>query len=417
MPEHELTFAVIGYGGRGRGFAEMLKLPEFRSRVVAVAEPDDRKRELAAKLWNLPEEKCFRSAKEFFACPKMADAVINTTQDQMHKETALAALASGYHMLLEKPMAVTLGDCREITEAAERSGLLVMICHSLRYHAVYDKLRKIIESGQLGEIVSFDHIEGVNHIHQSFSYVRGPWANESHSTFMLLAKCCHDFDLFQHLFSKKCARVMSFGRLSYFNRAHAPDGAPEYCLDGCPAERECPYHACKIYVHPPWRGAFNSYTDEEMLELLKTAPQGKCVFRCDNDVVDHQVAALEYEGGMTGTFTMTAFHPGGRFTRVHGTLGYAEAAMYGTNNLRVVDFATGIRDEITVPLREGDGHGGGDFLVMHDFTRMLRHSSAPQQLRSGARNSFNSHLVVFAAERSRRENRMVEINELEQEVQ
>ncbi len=416
MSERELTFAVLGYGGRGGSFAQMLKLPEFRSRVVAVAEPDDRKRGNAAKLWNLPPDKCFRTAEEFFAHPKMADALINTTQDQMHHETALTAIASGYPMLLEKPMGVSLTECREITEAAERAGLPVIVCHSLRYHAVYDKLKKIIESGKLGEIVSFDHIEGVGTIHQSFSYVRGPWGNEARSTFMLMAKCCHDIDLFQHLFGKKCERVMSFGRLTYFNRAHAPAGAPKYCLDGCPAERECPYHVCKIYVYPPWNGALRDYTNEEMLEILKKDPRGRCVFQCDNDVVDHQVAALEYAGGMTGTFSMTAFHPGGRFTRVHGTLGYAEAAMYGEKNLRLVDFATGSRDEITVPLREGDGHGGGDFLVMHEFTRILRAGGKPDQVRTGVRNSFDSHLVVFAAERSRREKRLVEISELEQEM-
>lgn len=413
MSECEITFAIIGCGGRGRGFAEMLKLPEFRSRVVAIAEPDDKKRQYIAELWNIPASSCFRYAEELFQGPKIADAVINTTQDQMHKETALSALARGYHMLLEKPMAVTLEDCREITEAAEKSGLLVMICHSLRYHAVYNQLKKIIDSGRLGEIVSFDHIEGVGNIHQSFSYVRGAWGNESRSTFMLMAKCCHDFDLFQYLFSCQCRYVSSFGKLSYFNSGHAPTGAPKYCLAGCPAEVECPYHVCKIYVYPPWRNAFANYTDEEMLEKLRTDPRGKCVFRCDNDVVDHQVAALEYEDGMTGTFTMTAFHPGGRFTRIHGTNGYAEAAMYGEKNLKIVDFITGAKEEITVPLREGDGHGGGDFLVMHDLIHMLRKGIAPALSRTGVRNSLESHLLVFAAELSRREKRMVEVKELE----
>lgn len=415
MESKRLEFAVIGCGGRGRGFAEMLKLPEYNSQVVAIAEPDQRKREIIAKLWDLSPECCFETAEAFFAQPKMADAVINTTQDQMHLATALLAVGRGYPMLLEKPMAVMLEDCRSITESAEKANLLVMVCHSLRYHSVYYTLRKLILSGRIGEVVSFDHIEGVGNIHQSFSYVRGAWGNESRSTFMLMAKCCHDIDLFQYLFERRCERVSSFGQLTYFRQENAPEGAPKYCLDGCPAERECPYHVCKVYTYQPWRNiAFASYDDEEMMELLRTHPHGRCVFRCDNDVVDHQVASLEYEGGLTGTFTMTAFHPGGRFTRIHGTKGFIEASMYGEENIKITDFVTGNHEIINIPLREGDGHGGGDFLVMHDFVRALRAGGNPEFVRTGVRNSFNSHKIVFAVEKARLEKRVVEIDKFKE---
>ena len=346
-----VTYAILGYGGRGECFAELAKLPEMFSKVVAVAEPDPDKQKRAMKDCQLPADKSFDSAEELLSQPRMADAVINTTMDKLHVSTAIAAMEKGYHQLLEKPMAMTLEDCQAIDQAQRKTGMVVGVCHSLRYHLVYAHIKKMLDAGLVGEVVSFDHIEGVNNIHQSHSFVRGNWAKEENCCFMLMTKSCHDLDLFNYLFKRKCERVSSFGSLTYFTEKNKPEGAPPRCLDGCPAEQECPYHCSKVYLETNfWWFPFPRKDEASVIEYLRTGPYGRCVFQADNDVVDHQVVSLEYEGGLTGTFTMTAFHSGGRFTRIHGTKGTIDADMDGLS-IKHKDFITENEEIIKPPLQ------------------------------------------------------------------
>jgi len=408
----EITYAVIGYGGRGRTFANLISgNQQLFSRVVAVAEPDPERRALAAKECNLAFDKVFESASGLLAQPKLADAAIIATQDQMHAEQSISAMERGYHLLLEKPMAVTLDDCIAIEETQRKTDRVVCVCHSLRYHLVYANLKKMIESGLIGEIVSVDQLEGVGAIHQSSSFVRGPWANEEQSTFMLMAKSCHDVDLLSYSIGKKCERVSSFGSLTYFTPDNKPEGAPDRCLDGCPAEAECIYHCAKVYVESSfWRSLRvpPGQDDESLIEELRTSPYGRCVFACDNDVVDHQVVNFEYEGGATATFSMMAFTLGGRHIRVHGTRGYIKGDVEA-GTLIHTDFITGNQSTTQMPLMEGS-HGGGDYLVLRSVTEAIR-TDNPSAVLTTAQESLHSHKIVFAAEKARREKRVVEIDD------
>jgi len=406
----KITYAIIGYGGRGDLFAGLLRSPEVFGQVVAVAEPDSVKRNRAAQDWNLPPEKLFNSAAELFAQPKLADAVINTTMDQMHAEVAIQAMKMGYHQLLEKPMATTLADCLAIERAQQATRTIVAVCHSLRYHLVYANIKKMIDTDAVGQVINFDHIEGVGDVHYTSSYVRGNWARSSTSSFMLMTKSCHDLDLFNYVLSAKCQRVASFGSLSYFTGKNTPAGAPVHCLAGCPEQDRCPYHCGKIYLQDQfWRNyIFPNHSDEEVVASLRTGPYGKCVFQADNDVVDHQVVALEYENAITGTFTMTAFHSGGRFTRIHGTKGMIEADLDGLT-IKHTDFVSGNINDIRVPTVPG-GHGGGDYLVINDLNKAIRQGS-PEDVLTTVQQSLASHAVVFAAEQARRESRVIEMSE------
>ena len=85
-------------------------------------------------------------------------------------------------------------------------------------------------------------------MHQSHSFVRGNWGNSERSSFMLLQKSCHDMDILQWLLDKECIRVQSFGSLTYFKEENAPEGAPEFCVMGCPHADTCPYHSVKLYL-------------------------------------------------------------------------------------------------------------------------------------------------------------------------
>lgn len=415
MSQQRFTFAILGAGGRGGVFSDWIHKNPDAGTVVAVAEPQAERRKKFAALHAIKPELQFERWEDLLARPKLADVLINTLMDQLHAPSTIPALKLGYHMLLEKPMAVTLEDCVAIDRARREHKRIVSICHSLRYHVVYAELKRLLDSGAIGRLVCFDQLEAVEHIHQSHSFVRGNWGNESRSTFMLMAKSCHDVDILAYLVGKPCVRVSSFGELSYFRKENAPAGATARCVDGCPAEAECAYATSKVYTgpNPHWGANAANVAGKplaEQLEILKTSPYGRCVFQVDNDVVDHQVVSFEFAGGITGTFTMTAFTPfGGRFIRLHGTHGYISADTE-SNTIELHRFLDGKKNTIEIPKQEG-GHGGADDNVMRNLVQALR-TNDPNAVLTTTAESLASHTIVFAAERARRERRVVEVSEL-----
>jgi predicted dehydrogenase len=412
--QQSFTFAIIGAGGRGTNFSNWLRGHPDAGKVVAVAEPNPERRKNVADTHNIPTELQFERWEELLAKPKLADVLINTTMDRLHVASAVKGLALGYHMILEKPMATSIEDCIAIDKARRVNKRIVCVCHSMRYSSVYTEVKKLIESGAIGDMVSFDQLEAVEHIHQSHSFVRGNWGNEARSTFMLLAKSCHDIDMFSWIVNKPCQRVSSFGQLSYFRKEYAPKGAPQYCTDGCPVEHSCPYSSLKVYAqeNAHWvahHAGLTQPTAAERLAKLKHTNFDKCVFQTDNDVVDHQVVAFEFEGGITGTFTMTAFTPfGGRFLRVHGTKGFIRAES-DTNMIELHRHSDAKVDVIKIPHGQGS-HGGADDLLMRNMMHALR-TNDPSVITTGTDESLRSHAIAFAAEKARREKRVVELSE------
>lgn len=410
-----LTFAVAGAGGRGRMFSDWLADHQGAGSVVAVADPRPSARAAVAERHGIPPERQFETWQEMMERERLADVLINTTMDREHLASACQAMARGYHMLLEKPLATSLEDAQEIDRVRQETGRIVSVCHSLRYHPAYERVVEIVRSGAIGDIVSYDQLEAVEHIHQSHSFVRGNWGNTARSTFMLLAKSCHDVDIIAAVIEKPCRRVSSFGALSHFRAENAPAGAPQYCVDGCPVGDECPYHAAKVYGNGQgWatHAGFEGLNREQVLLRLRESPFGRCVYRSDNDVVDHQIVAMEFEGNITATFTMTAFTPwGGRYVRVHGTKGYVEAKI-DQNVIDLWEFWRGNRhSRFDVP-EENGSHGGADGRVMTNLIEAVRRDD-PTRVRTGTAESVRTHTIVFAAEMARRSNRVVEVASLE----
>ena len=252
--------------------------------------------------------------REVVARPRFADAVIIATQDPLHAEPAIAFADLGYHILLEKPMAPNAADCRRIAAAAQANGVMFAVCHVLRYTTYTKKVKEIVTSGRLGEIVSLQHLEPVGFWHQAHSFVRGNWRSEHESSFMLLAKSCHDLDWIRHIMGKRCTQVSSFGSLLHFRAENRPVGAADRCLE-CAVETTCPYSAPRIYLGRVRHGETGwpvnvltpDLTEAGVTEALRSGPYGRCVYACDNDVVDHQVVNMQFEDGATASFTMTAF--------------------------------------------------------------------------------------------------------------
>ena len=411
---------LIGAGDRGTTYANLgaASCPEME--IVAVADPDPVRRNYIRDKFNLPQEACFEYGEDLLKLPKMADAAIIATQDQMHYHLAMQAIEQGYHLLLEKPAAPTPKQCLDIAEAAERQNVKIVVCHVLRYTPFFRLLKQIIDEGRLGRVINLVHVECVGNVHQSHSYVRGNWRRAEDSTPMILAKCCHDLDIIQWLLDEDCTRLHSFGSLSYFRRENMPEGAPEFCYQGCPAEAECPYSALKIYRQrkfPPFVGTAtrkHNPTDEDIEKAITETNYGRCVFQCDNDVVDHQVVNLEYESGATVSFTMSAFTKGGRKVRIMGTKGELYAEM-SWDHVNVFDFATRKMEEIKIAdaIRDEEisgGHGGGDRGIIRSFCRMLTGTYEGNSI-SDISVSIKNHLTAFAAEASRVENRIVNMED------
>ncbi|HEX4123665.1 MAG TPA: Gfo/Idh/MocA family oxidoreductase [Tepidisphaeraceae bacterium] len=407
-----VSFAILGCGSRGQMFADWIARHPERAGVVAVAEPNAERRDLVANRHGVPVQRRFASWEELLAQPRLADALVDALMDREHAASAISAIRAGYHVMLEKPMAVSLEQCVAIDSARRECGRIVSVCHSLRYHAVYREVRRLIAEGAIGECVSIDQLEGVEPVHQSHSFIRGNWGNESRSTFMLLAKSCHDIDILIHLMGRDCTHVSSFGELSHFNAANRPAGAPDRCIDGCPHDSDCPYSANKIYRAGKSWGEYlgmGRLSQPQRDQMLRTSRWGLCVYNCDNDAVDHQVVNFQFAGGATGTFTMTAFAPGGRHLRVHGTRGYLTADI----ERRRIDLHRfwGIAPSsqtIEFPPERG-GHGGGDDQAMECLVTAI-HQRDPASVLTGTAESLRTHTVVFAAERARRERRVVEVD-------
>jgi predicted dehydrogenase len=406
-----VTLAVVGAGNRGTAHGDWALANPGRARVVAVSEPRERRRARFAAHHRLPAEAVFADWRELAARDRVADAALVCTQDTMHAEPAIALAEAGYHVLLEKPMATTEAGCRRIVEAVERAGVILSVCHVLRYTPYTDLVKRVVDAGRLGEIVSAQHLEPVGFLHQAHSYVRGPWRNEAAASCMLLAKSCHDLDWLQYVVGRPIRRVSSFGGLAHFRPEHRPAGAADRCLD-CGVEPTCPYSAVRFYTRClaergggwPLDAVVDDYTQADLLAALRHGPYGRCVYGTGNDVVDHQVVAMEFDGGATGTFTMTGFNAGGhRRTRLFGTHGELEG---DGETVRVVDFLTEQTEvlEASPPgdATAGGGHGGGDWGLMDAFVRAVA-SGDRSLVRSGPRESLAAHLAVFAAERARHE--------------
>lgn len=410
-----VTLLIVGAGDRGSVYARCAAAMPSRARVVGVAEPRDFHRNRIADAHGLAPEHVFRDWSEAAAAPRFADAVVIATPDRLHAAPAVAFARSGHHLLLEKPMATREADCARIVRAVRRAGVHLAVGHVLRYTPYTRTLRAVLDSGAIGRIVSVQHLEPVGHWHQAHSFVRGNWRNEADSTFMLMAKSCHDLDWLRHIVGLPCRRVSSFGSLLHLHPGNRPAGAARRCAV-CRLRQTCPWSATRIYPGLLRKGCRGwpvnvvapEATPAALREALRRGPYGRCVYACDNDVVDHQVVALEFEGGASAVFTMTAFTGAtrGRTTRIFGTKG---ELVGDSATISVTDFLTG-RTRTLDPRGSAaaGGHGGGDEGLFEAFIAAVATDDRSKIL-SGPDETLESHRMVFAAERARRTGRVVAV--------
>jgi predicted dehydrogenase len=402
-----LRLACIGCGARAQVYAQLAARRPDRFTIVAGADPVAERVSKVRQISGRSDFRGFAGADALLAAGKLADVLLVATQDNLHYAHCRGALEVGYDVLLEKPIATRVDQVLAIERLARRLQRRVMVCFVLRFAAFYRKAKSLVDSGALGEIVSLQANEGVMPWHQAHSFVRGHWSVVARSSPMILSKCCHDTDMVHWLVGRRCTRVASFGSLVCFRPDRAPAGVPARCTDGCPVGDTCPYNALRYTTDQrvPWLPMVydraQAASPEEIVAWLRTSPWGRCVYRCDNDAVDRQVIAMEFEGGVTGTFTMTAFE-NGRHLEIYGTRGVLKGGETYRHHFgaHLVYFPHDGGPPVRYTVQAEDGgyelHGGGDpGLVNALYDEMTRPPDAPGA--ADLDSTVHSHLLAFAA--------------------
>jgi len=413
MPEQKspVRLAAIGVGNRTRKYLRYVEAHPEAGRVSAIVETDSERRKAAKSQYGLSSRDCYSSAEDFFSHRRDVDAVIIGTPDETHHEICLKAIEMGYHCLLEKPIAQTAHQCIEVSEAAARKGVIVCVCYVLRYHPYYRKLRSILESGELGPVISVSHIENVGLDRMTHSYVRGQWSKVEESSPIFLSKCCHDVDILLWLTGKRATKVSSFGALNWFRKENAPEGSADRCIN-CPIEEDCPFSAVDLYERRrDWISNFvvpkGETLDGVIAKELREGRYGRCVYRCDNDVVDHQVVSLEMDDSTNILMSMDAFtRNDSRMTKIQCAYGeiIADEKTISISHFRrgkqeIYDFT----QIFSRPL-----HGNADLNIVEDF---LKGVSDPEhhKVACPVDEALESHLVCFKAEESRLSGNIIDL--------
>jgi len=407
-----LRVAVIGAGMRGRHLAEQLGSCRPATQVVAVAEPNEERRRRFAQTHGLTNCAQFASWEALCEGSMEFGAAIIATMDNQHAGPALACLRRGCHILIEKPLADTFEDCLAIEKTQRETGLVVSVCHTLRYVNAFRRVKEIVATGVLGRLIHVAHVEAIGHLRFTHNYVRGRWAKEANNTFLLLHKCSHDVDFVAWIVDEPCIRVSSFGCLTYFSPSNAPEGSGKRCLDGCQVHDTCLYSALRLYVDGDLTGRIEDLGDthsrEARLEAVRHGPFGFCVWRAGNDVVDHQVVSMAFASGATATCTLSGYSAThGRRTRLQGTEGellFEEA----TERITIKRFAD--TEPESIHMQRPDSYHPEDRDIVANWLSAIHGSSAGAVV--DAREAMETHSIVFAAERSRKEKRTVEMSEL-----
>ncbi len=417
-----MKLALIGAGSRGMIYSRYAH-EALGAEIVAIADLYREKREYAQKLFGTPSEMLFDDAMDLIRAVPEADALIIASMDRDHYAQAMAGLDRGWDLLLEKPISPDPLECLKICRKAEEKGRNVTVCHVLRYSPFFMKLKEILDSGRLGKIVAIEHTENVGNFHIAHSFVRGNWRNSDLSSPIIMQKSCHDMDILLWLTGKKALTMSSIGSLKYFVPENAPEGSTARCLD-CPAAENCRFDARKAYLKTigSWPTAVltQDQTEEGVLKALREGDYGRCVYRCDNNVCDHQTSLIEFEDGITASFTLCGM-TNQMYRSIHVMC--EDGELWGNDckgEIRISFFRSNNVEEYkeeVIHIGEVSGdHNGGDEGLINDFAQSLG-GGRPGGSRSSIQRSIESHLMACAAEESRVKGQRIDMTEYAKQLE
>ncbi len=420
------TVAILGVGARGHCYGKhMFRMPD-KYKIVSLCEIKPDRLARFEKEWGIAKELCFTNAEEFLK-EKRADVLVVGTHDREHVAYAIKALELGYHILLEKPISPVKEEMLALLEAQKKYPQKVLVCHVLRYSPVFTKLKELVDSKEIGDLRIIDWDEQVAFWHQCHSFVRGNWRRDEKASPMIMQKCCHDLDLLQYYVGSKCDTVFSTGDLSFFKKEFQPEGAADRCSE-CKYINTCPFSAEWVYV-TRWKEEKGSPADqwpfnmccydipltEEKLRKAYSSPDnlyGRCVFACDNTVVDNQMVTMTFANGVKANLTMSAFSAdSGRRATFRGTNGQInfdeakdiiEVCRFGQKPYVIK--GSDLCDED----KTGFGHGGGDVVLVETLYDMIYNGAEEV---TALEASVESHLIALCAEESRKTGKAVKVHQ------
>jgi predicted dehydrogenase len=431
-------FALFGAGTRGElDLGYFFEKNREEIQYSAVAEPDPIRQKHFAERFKIPEKNIFNDWRDLLEKPKLADAIINALPCHMHHESTIAALKAGYDVLLEKPIAHTPGECVHLYNSSKKYNQKLAVCFENRYNKIYQEIKRLLDSGVIGSLMNITCDESIGYWHYILSYVRGIHSRAEEGNSFMIAKGIHDTDLLTWFIQSKASKVSSFGDLSFFNENNAPSGAPERCTDGCPVQNDCVFDALKQYYKPGhmsiplklmlsqsfkdmkdvirnkrFRTLASTITRDlskpNILKVLKEGPHGKCVFHSENGVVDHQSTSIEYENGVTCSFSLSAFSLiWERTCDLRGTMGEIMSKDYsGRLELRTFNPSKVKKQRIRF---RGLHHGGGDEYLLLDFAKAVKSDNPEDKSLTSIENCIESHLIALAAEEARLTGKVVDM--------
>ena len=398
---------IIGAGVRGRyTYGDFFKRNKDLYEVVAIVENKIGRREKFKEIFNLPDEKVFKDINSFFKEEKIADAVIISSIDNTHYEASIRALEKGYDVLVEGPVANSLDKLIHLQNICERNTeKIFMAAMTYRYSNFFNKLKEIIDSQELGQLININYNSYIGYEKFSHYYVRGNWRLDSDTSPIILTNSCYDLDMLEYLTNSTCEKISSFGNLNYFKRENFNQEMSELCIS-CGVDKECPYFVQGIYLNNKdlSKGVHINPTEENLNEILKSCQYGQCVYSCDNNVSDNMICILKFKNNITASLNISAFtkeeNKDLRLMFSQGEI-YANFQKCSIVIKRFIDN----EDKIIEVSKENL-----DEKLIKDFLDRIKNKDNKNMI-SDVYSTINSHITAFAGEFASVSESVVDVNE------
>lgn len=364
---------MIGCGGMGRSLTDKLLKKSDAIELRAICDPD--KRSVKKTLETFSSDAKVYSDYRDLVRDANVDWVMIASWNCYHREHTIAAFKAGKDVFCQKPLATNLADCVAMKKAQERSGRQFNIGFTLRYSPHYRKIRELVSSGKIGDIISLEFNETLDFNHGG--YIMGDWRRRrEYAGTHLLEKCCHDIDLVNWMVGTKAARVASFGGLNFF--------VPEN----------------KKYIRRIGKDSAGRQAYRTWPGLIKQNP-----FTSDKDIVDNQVAIIEFENNVRASFHAncnTAIPE--RRMYICGTEGTIQSnVLSGELSFKRIGFDT-VKEQIDTKV--SGGHGGGDDVLAQELKESMLEGRMPS---STLEDGLKSAITCFAIDKAMDSGRIVDV--------
>jgi predicted dehydrogenase len=365
-----MKLLLIGSGNRATAYAAYLK-----DEIAYVCDPNIEKAGLLIKEYGMQNAE---------SCPdyngiKDIDGIIIAVPDYKHEEVFSKVAGEGLPILLEKPVSVSNESLKRLYNLGKEYKNSIILGFTLRYTFMYKTILRLLDEERIGRVISVEACETLDPVHAA-KFFRRWHRNSRFSGGFLNTKCSHDMDMINLVTPGNPVMISSFGSNSIFR----PGRGEERCSERCREFKTCKFVDNNIYK-------------------FSTADTGICPYNIDSDIVDHQVAAIEFDSGATAAFTVTMHSDkGNRHIRIHGSEGAIKASFDDQMVFLMID---GKEDQVFVPDDTAGSHGGGDRELCRIFTECIKSGKPINQLKDG----ITASAMALGADEARLSGRVVDL--------